>query len=273
MSTPKLLAAIREHGALVYGTGYVAKLFRRGLHEQGLDACVRAHVVSGTVADDATCEGKPVRCARDYAFDGELVCVAVHESNRADVEALLLELGVTTSVWVYYNLFDLMYGEPIERGRRVPVTTILRAQDPGCHWLDVRALAIKGLLADEPLGESAYLKAQAMHSSPHTARKRHELLSSLVASVTRDGFDPTRPVLLTEDLMIVDGLHRISLAWCLGEPELDCNIVATTPRYEELLNREVRLPEAMLRKVGLTPEERAALDAVHREMEIGADHV
>lgn len=268
-----LLDVICKKGCYVFGTGFVASLFAEALRERDLLGCVKGYVVSR--GNGRGChEGAPVLAASDEAVDRSApVCVAVHESNAADVLDLLDQLGYEQVIWVYPYLYDLLYGTPLYTGVRIEVGHILAAQDPAHHWLAVRALAAEALRDNDAARREealdAYVKAQALHCGRATAQKRLELLGDLLAAL-EGGFDDAKPILIDTDFRIIDGLHRVAAAWLLGVERIACDIVAPSPAFDKLLTDRNKLTDAALVEAGLTDAQLARVHAMNSRMGVGS---
>ena len=267
---------VRDQGCMVFGTGFVATFLTDALQANGASECIRGYLVSAA-ADNECFEGLRVYSADDTAINrNTLVCVAVHESNRDSVLEALRRLGYENVVWVYPYLYDLIYGEPLYSRITIQVSHILSAQDPSYRWLAVRALAAEaccdecariGLSATQcKSAQDAYIKAQSLHCGSETAEKRLEALRKLVRSMARNGFDTQRPVLLDTNLQIVDGLHRIAIAWLLGIECISCDIVKASPAFDRLLTERNKMTDAALNEAGLSTEQLSLIGQCARRM-------
>lgn len=255
MTSDELLEAIHSRGAIVWGAGYVAETLFEALESRGLWGSVRACATSQEPEAHATFHGVPVFSAKAVGHAGEVVCVAVHEAILPQIEAAMPARLKPFATWVHPALAGLVYGAPLRR-EQIPVSTLVRGQGDDCHWLAVRALVIE----NPALGEGVYLKTQQLHCEPETARARLELFRKLAASFDERGFDDTSPLLVDEDGHVIDGLHRLVLAWEHGLWQVPCNVVANSCLYQRLVGDDNRLVPSSLAQAGLTGEE---LDAVH----------
>ncbi|MBQ3400808.1 MAG: glycosyltransferase [Lachnospiraceae bacterium] len=244
---------------VIFGAGFVARMFLRALELHGLDGRIDHFEVSAA-APGQTFGGYEVRSFRpaeenvsaetESAEKPVLLCLAVHSSALPELEAA----GVTSdprAVFIYPFLYDLLYGPPLRTRVRIPLRDILAAVPADCFWIEAREA---GLTGSEP-GERIYRKALGAHCSPGTVEKRLAAARDLLRQIRENGFDPDRPVLLDEDLRIIDGLHRIAAARMTGEEALICDVYARSPLCDELLTDRNRLPETVLRSAGLTDGE------------------
>ncbi|MCR5539102.1 MAG: hypothetical protein K6F13_07495, partial [Lachnospiraceae bacterium] len=106
---------------VIFGAGFVARMFLRALELHGLADRIDRFEVSAAVPGQ-TCRGYEVRSFRpaeenvsaetESAEKHELLCLAVHSSALPELEAA----GVTAdprAVFVYPFLHDLLYGPPL----------------------------------------------------------------------------------------------------------------------------------------------------------------
>lgn len=267
-----LLEAVRTDGCTVFGCGYVAELFWKALDAHGLAENVYGCVASAP-APNSRFHGMPVQSiANDCAPQAGLVCVAVHESNLHDVNAALERAGYRNAVWVYPFLHELLFGKPTIRSARVSLSLILHAQDPEERWLAVRALALQALREGGADAEAldAYVKAQAVHCDEVTARQRLARVADLVTAFNAEGFDAAHPVLLDENLHIVDGLHRVALAWLAGLDAIPCDFVDPNAVYGCLFTERNRLTADALAKAELSERQRERIEQLNGRMLAGA---
>ena len=261
---------IRERGCLVFGTGFVATLLLEALDEAGVRECVEGYLVS-KLDSVQEYDGKDVREASDESVNREsLVCIAVHESNRDSAVETLQQLGYTCATWAYPYLYDLIYGTPRFSGIWLETERVLNAQNPEYSWLAVRALAAEALYAESKLlspdrraaALDAYLKAQTLHCSPETAKQRLSMLEVLVNSMRMRGFDADRPVLVDTNMSIIDGLHRLAVAWLLGIERIPCDIVKANPVFDKLLTERNKMTHSELVRAGLTQAQFDEIEAM-----------
>ncbi len=258
VSTDELVAMIRERGAVVYGTGFVAGMLQEALAAHGLWDTVARCVVSNPTPGSAF-HGVPVVGPEGISGDdeGPVIVVAVHEAVLPEVADVLSSLGAEGWVWAYPHLYPLLYGEPVDH-RRIPVRDLVRAQGADSLWLAVRELVL-----DQPgLGREVYLKAQGLHCSPKTAERRLESFLRLARSFDERGFDGGHPLLVDGDLNVIDGLHRLVLAWHHGLYDVPCDVVVPSSSFGRLIGADNRMTAEALGRAGLSPAE---LDAVTGE--------
>lgn len=255
MDAHDLLMRVCAQGAVIWGTGFVARLLHEALEREGLWCQVRACVVS-TPEPDASFFGVPVLSPYDLAaLDGTPVeLVAVHEAVLEELRPTLDVFCADQWVWAYPLLPALLFG-PVLEERRVPVRRLIEAQGQEYFWLAVRLAAVH----DATQGRSAYLKAQALHCTPQTAARRYDQLVALARSVEEHGFDEAHPLLVDESLRVIDGLHRLVLAHEQGFYDVPCRVVARSEVYDRVLDERNRLPLTLLEQAGLTSGELAAV--------------
>ena len=268
-SAAEVLGMLAAGPFAVFGTGYVSKVLCLALKERGLLDRVSAFVVTDpkgkkTVSltgprGTALCGDRPERpllSAGDFLMSGGPVplIAAVHPSVWEEVSSLPCFTGrKEESLFVYPYLPELLYGEPV--GERVlTLEEILAGEDRSGYWIAVRYGAARGYLAGRREDE-VYRKAIALFSSEDTAKKRLERFHGLIDTIRRDGFDPAHPILLDESGRIIDGLHRIALARCLGTKALNARIYRTSPLYDRVLDGRNFLTEAYFSAAGFTEEE------------------
>lgn len=299
MDTKTLLKTIQTRDVVLFGTGFVAEKIVHTLAEQGLLDCVRGFVVSKAVT--TSFKGKPVWLVDEYSefvtsqkdkkllSELPLLCIAVHESLRADIEDLLSHAGLDFE-WIYPNYLELAWGTATPFVVDIPVQTILQRQEPDQAWISVRYVALKECLSgkwDESASalqerlvingngpaSALYVKAASLFSKPETARQRLAYAAEITKHVLKEGYDRSRPILIDNSYRIIDGLHRLAGSVLAGCKTAPCVVVEASNRFNEYFPEENRLTKAAQEKAGLTPEEKELLKRTRQELLKGAGHV
>ena len=285
----EFLEAAHERGLVLYGTGYVANMLRQALEARGTWDCVRACLVTDVPPADETFHGVDVLQASVWAEQHQgdefgcgaerpLICLAVHRSIVDQIRMHIAELGLGESVWVYPLIHELAFGAPLEQGSELSLADLLAAQPADWHWVAARACAFAGMLKDvegatdefagfddadiQALGESAYVKCMALHCGGQTARKRLGQARSLAAA--EHGTFNGEAILVDERLRIIDGLHRVALAWIRGEQRIRVDIYPTSDIYDSFFTERNKLTSAALKRARLTGDERVLLAGIQR---------
>ena len=273
MDTKTLLKTIQTRGVVLFGTGFVAEKIVHTLAEQGLEGCIRGFVVSK--AKESSFKGKPVWLLSQYsdmvkATRGNilpLLCIAVHESLRADVERLLSDSGLEF-VWMYPNYLELAWGTCTPVAVDIPIQTILQRQDFDQAWISVRYAALKECLSgigDGP-ASALYVKAASLFSQPETARQRLAYAVEVARGMADKGYDRSRPILIDSRYRVIDGLHRLASAVLAGCRTIPCLVAEAGERFEQFFPEENRLTKAVQEKAGLTKVEKGLLEEARQEL-------
>lgn len=298
MDTKTLLKTIQTRGVVLFGTGFVAEKIVHTLTEQGLMDCVRGFVVSKAVT--TSFKGKPVWSVNQYSefvtsqknkklsSEMPLLCIAVHESLRADIEKLLSDAKLDFE-WIYPNYLELAWGASTPFVVDTPVQTILQRQEPDQAWISVRYAALKECVFGKQNGPASslqecfvgkqdgpastlYVKAASLFSKPETARQRLAYAAEITKSILKEGYDRNRPILIDNNYRIIDGLHRLAGSVLAGCQSVPCLVVEANNRFNEYFPEENRLTKAAQEKAGLTPEEKELLKKVRQELLRGTNH-
>ena len=268
METGELLKLLETKDLAVFGTGFVAEMFLEALRIRGLESRVRFFTVTDAFPGQSF-RGRPVRSLADADLrEDVLLCVAVHASAAGDVrEALRGYAG--PCVWIYPNLFELLYGTPVSGRCSLPLEELLAKQDPGEHWLSVRYAAIRDYLDRPeryPETRKLYIRAMSVHCEPTTAARRLMQMEELAVSMKEKGFDTGSPVCVDESGRIIDGLHRVCCAAYLRMKSIPATVYPASPVFDRVLSSRNRLPESVLLSAGFSAEEICFLREALREM-------
>ena len=267
MTCNEFLSILRSGDFWVFGAGYVSETFWYALCRHGLSDRVRGFLVSGQPVSDRL-HGQPVRSVSDAEIGPEtVVCLAVHEAVTGEI--LPLFAWKTERVYCAYPcLTELCYGTPAA-AEEWDLYTLLDRQDQANYWLTVRYAAARARLRlpeTRPIAEDLYIRAMAIHSSPSTAGRRLEAFGRLMDGMAAEGWSDQSPVFVTADGQIIDGLHRVACAACLGIRHVPARVFPDPSAYDVLLGEKNRLPERILKANGFSREEIEFLNRVKKEM-------
>ncbi|WP_044913064.1 hypothetical protein [Butyrivibrio sp. WCE2006] len=251
----KLIDKLKKQNFYIYGTGFVAEHFYEALNRLELSKNTVSFVT--THNQNSEYHGIPVKSIKDIN-DDLLICIAVHEANLKEIVEVLNERGLKNYVWIYPFIFDMWYGEPIKKGVLVPTNEILTTCKND-YRIVIRVLAIEEYYKINKIGYSIYMKAQQVHSSPDTARKRLEQFIKLIASWEDSGYSNDSKLKIDENNEIFDGVHRLALAYYHGISKVNCDIYRTLDN-KPYINDEVKLTEKIIEEINYYKDERDELN-------------
>ena len=270
MQAEQMLQAFACRNIVIAGTGYVAEAFWRALERHGYAERVVFCLDSGANGEKRFHQKAVYKPGKAPRVEDAIFCIAVHESLAAEVRNALPPTARESAVWIYPWLAEWLYGPALQDRVRLPLSGILRAQDPGNHWLTIRYMAERDYLRgdERQYAQSAALYRLALmaHCSPATAEKRLRQMEKLTDSIAAGGLMPDRPILLDEDCRVIDGLHRLAAACVLDLDPIPCSVFPRSVEYDRLLKKENRLPEAVLRQLGFTEAQLELLRQAKREI-------
>ncbi len=262
----RLEEKLKGRNLLLYGTGFVAEMALCAFEQQQLTDRIRGFLVSGVPAAQSF-HGFPVFSAADYAFrEDEVILLAVHDALVPEIRSFLERNGVRNErIPLYPYLYEMIYGLPV-REETLPLAELLKAQPEEPLWIAVRYHAALSIRRDDRDGQELYLRLMSLHCGRNTAERRLENLKSLIRSVEEEGFRQTEPILVDEDLRIIDGLHRTAVCALYGVTEIRCAVVRRSGAYDRLLGDANRLEAGYLRAQGIGEETVGLLQRRKSEM-------
>ena len=261
-STNELLDEILTSGAIVYGTGYVAERFIESLRLLGISHSIRYCVT--TQKDKDIFNGYNVleiSELKEY-YDGELICIAVHEAIKDEIVKNLEDYSFSKYTWIYPYQHKLRFGEPIELNKEVKIVQLLNTTKND-YRIPVRIAAIEQFYGKNDCGYSIYLKAQSQHCDGNTAKKRLDAFIKLIKSWDKSGFNIEHRPAVASNYEIIDGVHRIALAIYHKMECISCDIYEAEA-VESYRNEYIDIVEDVLKEAGLTAQENEVITAIHR---------
>ena len=220
----EFIELITDKRILIYGAGYVALNFWEALKRNGLEEQIRGFVVSQIAETQKYIGALPVQSIDQAAVDDEtIVCIAVHEALEEEIEAALLQKGISNYIWIYPFLYNLYLGNPVKEGEWIDTKEFIRGYEQR-YGLAVRWAAIDDYYGKCPGGLDLYKKAMAMHGSMDTIKARTDRFLNLIQDWGSIGYDDRWQIAIDRNYEIIDGEHRVALALYHGQPQMRCRI-------------------------------------------------
>ncbi len=232
MDTTDLISILSKNKIVIYGIGFVGLRFYDLLAGRGLEKNVGCFVVSNTNHISKEVRGVQVKAVHEIN-DREscVVCVAVHETIKSEIEHTLNERKIANYIWIYPYLWELALGAPKRRNIKIAIDQIIRqCMD---YRITVRYLAIENYFGMNDCGYDIYIKSQEMHCQRSTAEKRLNRFCDLIQDWEMTGYKPEYRVLVFESGELIDGFHRIALAKYFHMKEIMCDVFEQLPSWEK----------------------------------------
>lgn len=256
----------QENKIIIYGNGYIAQKFYRILDKKNL----RSHISCFAVTDKSNYprewQGIPINSIFeiDYLNDA-LVCIAVHEVIKDEIEDILVKRGCRNYIWITPQLIPFAFGPPIECGKEIAVNELVRLQGENSYWFAARYLAIEQYLGKNDCGYAIYEKFQATYCSLNTARKRLLQFQSLIEAYLSKQCQISRTISIDSAGRIIDGVHRTTVYSYWNESSIVADIYAASEDFYEIMG-EVYPDDDILKKQGFTLREMDMLENMRREI-------
>lgn len=266
MNVDEFLNNIKKNNVIVFGVGFVSERFTEGLRKRGLEDCIKCYIVSQKDTDQFM--SKPVIGLDEFNIQNyqecdrnPVICLAVHESNKDSVEKNLRKCGIEKYIWGYPFLHDLFMGDPIEQIKEVKVDSLIK-KCRNDYRIAVRTLVIDEYYGLNNLGYGIYVKAQSAHCEPETAKRRLESFLELIKDWDSNGYYRNSFIKVTDENEVLDGVHRLSLAYYHGQKEIYADIYESSSS-EGFINQDVMITQDVIQRMGLSDEEKKLLQTKH----------
>ena len=254
--TKKLLGEIADRGTVIYGAGFIAEKLWRGLEQEGLTDRIDAVVTS--YGDEGDFHGYPILPVSDYEYEGQIICIAVHKTALASVKNTLSRYGLEDSIWIYPYLNAILLGEPIALSSAVSTRELIEHNLVN-YEVSVRYLAIKSYLASNPIGADIYKKSMMLHCEESTAINRWNTYCEMIDNWS--GFDPEQPIVVMDNLELIDGAHRLAMAAHNGDETMTCDIYPARMSSAEYHGAEAVITQNILDKEYTEAEQQLIIEA------------
>jgi hypothetical protein len=243
---------------LIYGAGYVASIFLEALRKHGLEQNIAGVVVTESVTAQkylGEYQVKTFHCAD--LKENMIVCVAVHEAIEKEIESALIQRGVIDYIWIYPFLNALYMGRPVKEKQWIEINNMI-LQYGNMYGMAVRWAAIDDYYGNFQGGLELYKKAMKIHCSEATAEERARRFIRLMQDWDAHGYDQNRQIAINFDYEIIDGEHRVALAFYHNQKRLQCDIYSERNIHKE----NVLMTKEILLMGGFTQKEITRLDKV-----------
>jgi len=239
---------------VIYGTGHVGHKFLRAVKRQGLADQILCFAVTGPVKEETAVEGIPVYGIHDIQICKDTtVCLAVHDALLEEVEQTVRRI-TDQYVWIYPDLYSLMFGEPEQTNVEVSVYDILKNYREDFR-LAVRLAVIEQEEGKNQIGFDYYIKAQMLHCSLYTAKQRLEKFRQLISDWKKQGYQKEYSLSLNQNYEMIDGNHRLSLAVYYGQKRIICYMYPTKESAAQIHGQGAMLQEKVLLQNGFVRED------------------
>lgn len=267
MDSGALMEKISANQIIIYGTGYAADNFYRALQIRGIERNVICFAQTEADWEKSFFKGLPIISVADLPKESDVfICLAVHEAIRDEIIKVFTERNIENYVWVHPNIFELALGSPVKYGEEIRVQDIIRNQGRNNYYFAVRYLAIDNYFGKNDVGYALYLNVLKLQCEDTTARKRLNKFCNLIKNWMEFGYQGERPIFLDEKYRLIDGTHRITLAFYLKQEYIKANVFPASENYYDVAKESDFLPVDLLIRSGFGESEIRLLEEVQKEI-------
>jgi hypothetical protein len=242
-----------ESDFVVYGTGAVSARFNLIIEKRKAYNHLVGYAVTKKTSAVQIFNGKHVEQVESYP-KGIKIAVAVHISLWGEIKKHLEKLGYYNYVWIYPELFDLYYGVPLQENIMINVRSIVANLYP-IYTHVIYYLAIENYFGMNDVGYDFYIKYMKMHCSNETAYCRLQNFREKIAECEEKGFCQEFNIkLIAEGHIILDGAHRLMLAYYFGKENIYCDLYEGNMEAYLNFSGEIALNDEHLEKQFLPKE-------------------
>ncbi len=269
LNSAQLIQLAAKQKIVIYGAGHIARKLLKVLKLYHYDENVLCFIVSDPEQNEKTIEGIPVKTI-EWLVENKniLVYVAVHESLWDEIADALQTIGVSRYIWIYPYLYELMLGLPVKTNIKVDLKDIIRTCEDD-YRLAIRYAAIEQYLGKNEVGFDLYKRAQALHSTPETAKERLTAFCLLIEKWQKNGYDEQSRIAINMDYEIIDGCHRVALAQYFKQKQIICDVFENHISAAELHGENVMLTDRVLMAAGFSADEMKYLSEINRVIKDG----
>lgn len=239
----------------IYGAGFVAKEFYNALSNMGINSKVCGVIVSKKGDCNENVGPYKAQTLDEVEIPKEaLLCVAVHISNLHSVVSVLHSKGITNYIHITSEiLVRLQIGSPIVSNKNININEIIKANN--YYSIPIRYLVLDEINGKNSFGCDIYLKYIGYFSTLATAKARLQLFEKMYSDMINKVFKSSSPIILDENLFILDGTHRITISKYMGGDTIKADIYHSSSNM--IRNLKIACPNDVneLKKIGLNKKE------------------
>ncbi|MDO4188987.1 MAG: hypothetical protein Q4D29_08335 [Lachnospiraceae bacterium] len=268
MQYNELINYLSNKELVIYGAGYIAQECWKALKKNNLTKNIQGVCVTekSNCTDSFFHSFEIVNIDDIVVQDGVLICIATHETMADEIKDVLIKHKIHDYIWMSPEvIFNLNLGNPIKTCYPVNVSELV--ENINDYGIAIRLLAIDEIENKINFGIDIYKKFICYFSSEEAAEKRIVALAEMYKDWLKSGYDTTSKISIDKNINVIDGCHRISLAYHFRVDYLFANIYddATAlvqerkkafPQKEELIN------------MGLTQKEIVEVEKKYKKIKI-----
>lgn len=223
---------LENENIVIYGAGSVGKRFYQLLKEKKL-----AYKVVGFAETDCNEHvnelGVYVKKISLYKRNYP-IAIAAHYVLLTEMEENLKVLGFSNYKWIYPELFDIAYGNPIKKNIDISVIALVK-NSKNMYTNILYLLAIEAIEKENSVGLELYRKYMQSFCSEQTTMLRIEYLKKRISEYKQNVIDDNYAIKLNNNKSIIlDGAHRVMLSYYYGIPLLKADLYNAT--YKDYIN-------------------------------------
>lgn len=258
-----LMQYIKNNKFNIYGTGYISNRFYKMLSDYNITKNISNFYETKTPPNKEF-YGKKVMSIDELATNSDLICLAVHETNKSDIEKELKMRNIKKYIWIYPYLIPLFLGEPIKRNISIPMSNIVK----NCidYRLAIRYLAIEQYYEKNDIGYDLYIRAHSLNSNKDTSENRLKNFISLIENWDINGYNNKDLISIDEKYKLIDGTHRMALAIYHGMKSIECNIFNSSDNWESWMGKNGLMTKDVFSKTNFNDRELTLIENTYREI-------
>lgn len=218
---------------VIYGAGFIAGEFWNILQKLNYEEKVSGVVVTDLKRTEVKFGPFEVESIQNAPISPEaLICIAVHESSLASILDVLEEKGLSNSVWISpETLVELQIGKVVSSSKELSIDDIIKANHS--YVFAIRYLAVEEFAKQSIGGIQIYRKYISYFSSEESAQLRIERFFNLYKDWSLNGYDSSQAIIVDENLQVLDGTHRVTLAFFFKQNKIYADIYKDGSRIVE----------------------------------------
>lgn len=262
----KIIDILKNNNIIVYGIGHVAMKFYKSLVICGLDKNIECFVVTQKTEITDEIDGIKIKSIDDIESDkNTVICIAVHEAIRNEVEEILNKNKILDYIWINPHLLtELVLDEPIKKSVRIPIDNIIKQNRD--YRIAIRYLAIENYFGKNTYGYDIYKRAQELYCGQKTAESRLASFCNLIHNWELYGYQSDYAILIDESFRLIDGAHRITLAKYHQNKGIICSVFRDFQCFSEWLGSAALSTKSIIQNAGFDYEELKIIEDADRRI-------
>ncbi len=219
ISTNELKRKLKNESYYIYGLGTASSRFMSVLVKMDYLKNFKGYIISDEI-------NKRAYNINKFNDKEALIFIATHAVNAVEIEKTLEKKKFTNYYWIYPNIFEMELGDdPIQSDCEMQIKDVIKRfgyRNRLC--LACHLHFIEGVLSGNERDKSYYIRLHSIFAEEKTVKTKARQFENRILEAKTKGMNDTNPILISQSGVLIDGHHRLSMAYYFGHKMISANV-------------------------------------------------